>query len=38
MIAPVEQWLQPPLLKLSPDAIAFPRLMLELQDDLVWQD
>ncbi|MCY3718605.1 MAG: SRPBCC family protein [Anaerolineaceae bacterium] len=29
---------QPPLLKLSPDAIAFPRLMLELQDELVWQD
>ncbi len=29
---------QPPLLQLSPDAIAFPRLMLDLQDELVWRD
>ena len=29
---------QPPLLQLSPDAIAFPRLMLDLQGELVWQD
>lgn len=29
---------QPPLLQLSPDAVAFPRLMLELQGELVWQD
>ena len=31
-------WLRFSLLKLSPDAIAFPRLMLDLQDELVWQD
>ena len=29
---------QPPLLQLSPTAIAFPRLMLELQHELVWRD
>ncbi len=29
---------QPPLLQLSPDAIAFPRLMLDLQNELVWKD
>ncbi len=29
---------QPPLLQLSPEAIAFPRLMQELQHELVWQD
>lgn len=29
---------QPPLLQLSPSAMAFPRLMLELQGELVWQD
>lgn len=29
---------QPALLQLSPDAIAFPRLMLDLQDELVWND
>ena len=29
---------QPPLLQLSPTAIAFPRLMLELQHVLVWRD
>ena len=29
---------QPPLLQLAPDAIAFPRLMLDLQGELVWND
>ena len=29
---------QPPLLQLSPTSIAFPRLMLELQHELVWRD